>query len=154
MNETKWATIATGGNFGVRRWAEVRMSSGAVRGNCIWSSECGATAFGVPILTLTKLDDNEHSEFVGPRWTCELLKQLFELAVSQLRNSCDSLLCFVDALDECEESHIRDMVPFFESLGKDCPNFRVCLSGRHYPHITMGPRARTGARGSEGSRRR
>src|SRR6266566_302452 len=38
MNETKWATIATGGNFGVRRWAEVRMSSGAVRGNCIWSS--------------------------------------------------------------------------------------------------------------------
>src|SRR6266566_927539 len=51
MNETKWATIATGGNFGVRRWAEVRMGSGAVRGNRIWSFECGATAFGVPILT-------------------------------------------------------------------------------------------------------
>src|SRR6266566_4407567 len=55
MNETKWATIATCGNFGVRRWAEVRMSSGAVRGNCIWSSECGATAFGVPILTDIKI---------------------------------------------------------------------------------------------------
>src|SRR6266566_5017075 len=51
MNETKWATIATDGNFRVRRWAEVRMGSGAVRGNRIWSSECGATAFGVSILT-------------------------------------------------------------------------------------------------------
>lgn len=42
----------------------------------------------------------------GPRqWSVELLKQLFQQAVQGLEKS--SLVCFIDALDECDENQIR-----------------------------------------------
>ncbi|KAI5460968.1 Pfs, NB-ARC and ankyrin domain protein [Mariannaea sp. PMI_226] len=74
-----------------------------------------------------------------PQWSVESLKTLFEQAVRDLGNS--SVICFIDALDECDEYQIRDMISVFELLGeittKAGINFRVCLSSRHYPYITI-----------------
>jgi ankyrin repeat protein len=51
--------------------------------------------------------------------------------------------CFIDALDECDEDQIRDMVSFFEHVGEMTTEanppiiFRVCFSSRHYPNIKI-----------------
>jgi ankyrin repeat protein len=73
------------------------------------------------------------------RWDIEILKELFRCAVEQLGQR--RLTCFIDALDECEENQVRDMVADFEHLGQLAfsarVQFRVCFSSRHYPHITI-----------------
>ncbi|KAM0449404.1 hypothetical protein ACHAO4_007753 [Trichoderma viride] len=51
------------------------------------------------------------------------------------------LIILVDALDECEEAHVRDAVGLLEelsikALGVGLP-LNICLSSRHYPHIGM-----------------
>ncbi|KAF5529138.1 ankyrin 3 [Fusarium mexicanum] len=72
-------------------------------------------------------------------WSVEALRALFEQAVEGLGNS--SVVVFIDALDECDESEIRSMVSSFKSLGNlsaaEGISFQVCLASRHYPHITM-----------------
>ncbi|RYP89313.1 hypothetical protein DL769_000068 [Monosporascus sp. CRB-8-3] len=72
-------------------------------------------------------------------WTIELLKDLFERAVQLLGQA--SVMCFIDALDECDEDQIRDMVAFFQRLGDFAipsdVRFRVLFTSRHYPHITI-----------------
>lgn len=69
----------------------------------------------------------------------ELLETIFEDAIQRLGQS--SLICYIDALDECEERQIRDMVKFFQRLGELALSagiqFQVCFSSRHYPHITI-----------------
>lgn len=74
-----------------------------------------------------------------PQWSANSLKTLFEQAFLNLGRS--PLTCFIDALDECDESEVRDMMSFFEALGEIAVSegmvFRVCLSSRHYPHITI-----------------
>lgn len=51
------------------------------------------------------------------------------------------MVCYIDALDECDEHQIRDMVSFFEQVGELTTSagirFKVCFSSRHYPHITI-----------------
>jgi ankyrin repeat protein len=73
------------------------------------------------------------------QWSIETLKELFEQAIQLLGKR--PLICFIDALDECEERQIRDMVAFFEQLGELAISagirFQVCFSSRHYPHITI-----------------
>lgn len=73
------------------------------------------------------------------QWSIETLKEFFEQAIQLLGHR--SLTCFVDALDECEERQIRDMISFFEQLGESALSarirFQVCFSSRHYPHITI-----------------
>ncbi|KAI1205011.1 uncharacterized protein F4807DRAFT_444749 [Annulohypoxylon truncatum] len=72
-------------------------------------------------------------------WSVEALKTLFEQAVQGLAES--SLVCFIDALDECDEHQIRDMVTFFEHVGELAMStgirLQVCFSSRHYPYITI-----------------
>ncbi|KAI3538811.1 hypothetical protein CSPX01_09347 [Colletotrichum filicis] len=69
----------------------------------------------------------------------ETLKDLFSqavLALGQLR-----LTCFIDALDECDEQQIMDLVREFEDLAEEASTegiaFRICLSSRHYPYIVI-----------------
>ncbi|KAF2231160.1 hypothetical protein EV356DRAFT_519023 [Viridothelium virens] len=73
------------------------------------------------------------------QWSLETLKILIELAVQGLGEN--SALCFIDALDECEEYQVRDMISFFEYIGDLTVSagvrLQVCFSSRHYPHITM-----------------
>ena len=74
-----------------------------------------------------------------PPWTVQTLKDSLEEVVRNLEPA--SLLCFIDALDECHDHEIRDMVSFFEHLGSIAASsgvpFRVCFASRHYPHITI-----------------
>jgi hypothetical protein len=69
----------------------------------------------------------------------ETLKELFEQAIQMLGPR--TLMAFIDALDECEESQVRDMVSFFEHTGELAVSasirFYICFSSRHYPHITI-----------------
>lgn len=57
----------------------------------------------------------------------------------QLENT--PLVCYIDALDECCEDEVRDMVDFFEDLGESAfgknISLHVCFASRHYPHITV-----------------
>ncbi|KAI9369184.1 hypothetical protein BJX61DRAFT_545836 [Aspergillus egyptiacus] len=67
------------------------------------------------------------------------LKGLFYNSVSALGQR--EFTCFVDALDECDEQQVVDIVQFFEDLteqfsAKGVP-FRICFSSRHYPYIVI-----------------
>jgi ankyrin repeat protein len=77
--------------------------------------------------------------FTTHSWSIESLKSLMRQAIKGLGRS--SLICFVDALDECEEEEIRDMIQFFESLGDLAVSrhicFQICCSSRYYPHISV-----------------
>jgi hypothetical protein len=73
------------------------------------------------------------------RCSIEVVKDTFGCAVENLGQR--SLACFIDALDECEDDEVSEMLEFFEGLGRvavasDIP-FRICFSSRHYPHITI-----------------
>ncbi|PTB65719.1 hypothetical protein BBK36DRAFT_1082082, partial [Trichoderma citrinoviride] len=72
-----------------------------------------------------------------PHWNTEILTDLLEQAIQRLEGS--NVVCFIDALDECEEEQVRDMIRFFENVGEaiTAGTFRVCFSSRHYPHITI-----------------
>lgn len=68
-----------------------------------------------------------------------VLKELFRSAVSKLGQRL--FTCFVDALDECDEQQVMDMVQYFEELGEYSAEsgikLCVCFSSRHYPYIDI-----------------
>lgn len=68
--------------------------------------------------------------------------ELKEFLRSEIQNGRPKpLLLLVDALDECSEPYVRDVVKYLESLSVAAIDTRVlniCLSSRHYPHISMG----------------
>ena len=93
-----------------------------------------------PALT-SVFDTLDISGSINPKktWAVEALKLLLEQAILSLKDA--SVMCLIDALDECDERQIRDMVSFFERIG-ECTSsegvrFQVCFSSRHYPHITI-----------------
>ncbi|KAL8392991.1 hypothetical protein RB595_002977 [Gaeumannomyces hyphopodioides] len=67
------------------------------------------------------------------------LKELFVSAVMDLGQRC--FTAFVDALDECDEQEVRDMVQFFEELAENATDqgiqLRICFSSRPYPYIDI-----------------
>ncbi|KAM0261112.1 hypothetical protein ACHAQJ_002374 [Trichoderma viride] len=71
-------------------------------------------------------------------WDIQQLKCIFEEAIHKITDA--TVLCFIDALDECDEDEIRDMMSFFQNVGEfatsDNIKFLVCFSSRHYPHIS------------------
>lgn len=85
-------------------------------------------------LELRTCNSSEHHQ-----WGIELLKDLFEQAILRLEHS--SLVCFINALDECAENQVRDMISFFEHVGELTVgagiHFRVIFSSRHYPYISI-----------------
>jgi ankyrin repeat protein len=68
-----------------------------------------------------------------------VLKDLFVNAVCTIGQR--SFTCFVDALDECDEQQVVDMVQYFEELAERSTakgvQFRACFSSRHYPYIII-----------------
>uniref|UniRef100_A0A0D2XKT6 Nephrocystin 3-like N-terminal domain-containing protein n=1 Tax=Fusarium oxysporum (strain Fo5176) TaxID=660025 RepID=A0A0D2XKT6_FUSOF len=68
-----------------------------------------------------------------------VLKDLLRAAVAKLGQR--SFKCFIDALDECDEQQVMDLVEYFEDLAEQCTeenvNFHVCFSSRHYPYIDI-----------------
>ncbi|KAK1637829.1 hypothetical protein BDP81DRAFT_460453 [Colletotrichum phormii] len=83
-----------------------------------------------------------HSQLLSRNEGCpslDTLKDLFSqavLALGQLR-----LTCFIDALDECDEQQIMDMIREFEDLAEEASTdgitLRICFSSRHYPYIVV-----------------
>ncbi|KAF4833518.1 Ankyrin-1 [Colletotrichum siamense] len=72
-------------------------------------------------------------------WKLSELRDLFSRAVAKLGRR--QVTCFIDALDECDEIEIRQMLDFFEDLGQNAiqnnTRFCVCFSSRHYPYIDV-----------------
>lgn len=69
-----------------------------------------------------------------------ILKDLLHDSILLL-GSERSFMCFIDALDECDEQQVMDLVQFFEGLAKECTEsniqLQICFSSRHYPYITL-----------------
>ncbi|KAH8886362.1 hypothetical protein GQ53DRAFT_608782, partial [Thozetella sp. PMI_491] len=72
-------------------------------------------------------------------WELATLESLFRAAISRL--GLLHLVCFIDALDECDEDQTRSLVSVLEQLAGLALNnnlhLRICLSSRHYPHISV-----------------
>ncbi len=85
-------------------------------------------------------------------WEKDDLQSLFEAAIKSLGQR--RLTCFIDALDECEEGQIRDLVTFLERLGQlaisSQIHFHVYLSSRHYPYISIRNGVQMTLEGQEG----
>jgi NACHT domain/Ankyrin repeats (3 copies) len=76
----------------------------------------------------------------GTHWTW-YLGELKSFLLEMIRHQSQPTVLFVDALDECNESEVRDVVSFLEMLssaaiGSDT-SLSICLSSRHYPTISM-----------------
>ena len=86
------------------------------------------------------------------QWSVDSLKTLLEEAILRLGET--PVVCLIDALDECDERQIRDMISFFEHVGQltvsASISFQVCFSSRHYPHITIGSGITLVLEGQEG----
>ncbi|KAF2182356.1 hypothetical protein K469DRAFT_740286 [Zopfia rhizophila CBS 207.26] len=80
---------------------------------------------GFNLISLTALGDNEF-----PTNNAETMKSLFQHAVERLGQH--SLACFIDALDECNEDQVHEMVAFFEepSLPSGFISTPVLLDGQ------------------------
>lgn len=69
----------------------------------------------------------------------DVLQELLRNVISGLGQRC--LTCFIDALDECDEEQVRQMVVFFEDLSEEAigsnVHLSICFSSRHYPHIDV-----------------
>ena len=85
-------------------------------------------------------------------WKSDDLQNLFTAAIQSLGQH--RLTCFIDALDECEEGQIRELVAFLERLDQIAidsqTHFHVCLSSRHYPHISIRNGVQLTLEGQEG----
>lgn len=81
----------------------------------------------------------EWSDCHTRQWTIRRLQDLLETVVLEFGKR--PLMIFIDALDECPEAEVRDLISFFERLCKQTQdakvNLRVCFSSRHYPHISI-----------------
>lgn len=68
-----------------------------------------------------------------------VLKNLLRSAISKLDQR--SFTCFVDALDECDEQQVMDLVESFEDIAEQCTEdgirLQICFSSRHYPYIDV-----------------
>jgi ankyrin repeat protein len=72
-------------------------------------------------------------------WSLDRLQSVFRDVVESLDS--ERLTCYIDALDECTEDEVEDMVSLFEDLGEysvaQDTQFQVCFASRHYPHISI-----------------
>lgn len=68
-------------------------------------------------------------------WTINSLETMLESAVQNLQRT--TIICLIDALDECGTSQARDMVSFFNRLIQNHDHLYVCFASRHYPHISI-----------------
>jgi hypothetical protein len=73
------------------------------------------------------------------KWNIEELQEFFIAGAKGLQQH--RLVCFIDALDECKENEVRELVEFLEGLGDTAvssgTSLNICLSSRHYPHIRI-----------------
>ncbi|KAK3997824.1 hypothetical protein QBC44DRAFT_354322 [Cladorrhinum sp. PSN332] len=87
---------------------------------------------------LEPLVDRSSSFIKNHGWTLELLTRTFAEALILLDHD-QSMHCFIDALDECDELEVQKLVSFFEQFGESTrapkAHISICFSSRHYPSI-------------------
>ncbi|KAI9652811.1 MAG: hypothetical protein M1821_007809, partial [Bathelium mastoideum] len=95
---------------------------------------------------------NDRGEDISTQWGVNRVKELFERAVERFGQR--HLVCFIDALDECDEDEVREMLEFFERLAQIAlvsrTRLHICFSSRHYPHITIKKGIQLTLEGQEG----
>ncbi|KAK6189312.1 hypothetical protein LQW54_013392 [Pestalotiopsis sp. IQ-011] len=73
------------------------------------------------------------------QWRASELKEFIRSASKLLQPR--PLFLLVDALDECNDFEVREVVSFLESLSisaaRDKVPLKICLSSRHYPKISI-----------------
>ncbi|KAK0667120.1 hypothetical protein QBC41DRAFT_142394 [Cercophora samala] len=78
-----------------------------------------------------------------PDWKVGTLRSFIRLAIENAPGD-HSLTLFIDALDECDPTEVKEMVEHFEELGnlamKHNKQLKVCFSSRHYPYIDINHR--------------
>jgi hypothetical protein len=95
---------------------------------------------------IPRMQDKFLSECLGKQeiegvynWSIEEIQSILHKVVKMLENN--HLVCFIDALDECEESEVQEMVEFLETLAETAfthhKSLHIFLSSRHYPHISI-----------------
>jgi ankyrin repeat protein len=86
-----------------------------------------------------EFDNNAKRIIQRKGWKLEILKETLAKTVERL--GYRSLQIFVDALDECDDKDIIDMISFFEDIGERAVDVNVrlhiCFSSRHYPTVTI-----------------
>ena len=83
--------------------------------------------------------DKRRKHGTNLQWHLGELRDFFLVLVE--RKALPPTLLFIDALDECNDNEVRTVVSFLEDLSikatkNDVP-LNICLSSRHYPHISM-----------------
>ncbi|KAI1271476.1 hypothetical protein F5Y07DRAFT_382883 [Xylaria sp. FL0933] len=72
-------------------------------------------------------------------WSLATLQYLFTTAITKFGRG--SLVCFIDALDECEESQIEGILRFFGGICQGAVSsdttLRVCLASRHTTELKI-----------------
>lgn len=72
----------------------------------------------------------------GARWPLPQLQDLLEASVHSLKGR--QVIFFVDALDECHDDRVHEMIAVFERLIEEASSsqqrVRVCFASRPYPH--------------------
>lgn len=71
----------------------------------------------------------------GHQWTVESLRHALEDTAQFLEET--PIICLIDALDECDQNQVRDVVSFLETLAGNSTSLHICFASRHYPHITQ-----------------
>jgi hypothetical protein len=73
-------------------------------------------------------------------WSIPVLQDMLRTVVLHLGHD-QSLVCYIDALDECAEDDIREAIHHFEELASLAltrdTKFLICFASRHYPTITI-----------------
>ncbi|KAI4871159.1 hypothetical protein F4820DRAFT_7981 [Hypoxylon rubiginosum] len=81
------------------------------------------------------LDDNWPSS----EWSLESLQNLFKAAILAMGKAL--IICFIDALDECDQREIGDMLSFLQNTSEQAASngtrLHMCFASRHCPHITI-----------------
>lgn len=92
---------------------------------------------------MRQLESSMAYRFEGPtrdRWPIEILENCFRDTVKSLGQDI-RLICYIDALDECDFDEARRAVECFEESSQtatfESTQFWICLASRYYPHIKM-----------------
>ncbi|QIX02055.1 hypothetical protein AMS68_007572 [Peltaster fructicola] len=75
----------------------------------------------------------------GAGWSREVLQEMLAYAFANLGRR--RVLCYVDALDECNTQQVQQMINLFETISQDCASggryLRILLASRHYPIVRI-----------------
>ncbi|KAK4553721.1 hypothetical protein LTR86_009219 [Recurvomyces mirabilis] len=89
--------------------------------------------------TLTALINTPGQRQYSGIWTIALLHEMLMTAADSLPGR--KLKLYIDALDECDEQEVRDMIIFFEDLAEKASRHKcqiyICFASRHYPAIEI-----------------